>query len=98
MPKPISTTMKCALQVAAKFGGVLERRPGGFWTYPTCGWADSLCRTPSWHVGTQTVNSLLSRKLAEPVAFMSRGDPWKVMLTPAGREILGDGAAREATV
>lgn len=61
MAKAISETMRAALNKAYTCGdGFLERRPGGFWTYPGCSWCGN---APQWYVGTSTINALIDREL-----------------------------------
>lgn len=62
----LSPNMLAAVEMARKGGGFLERRPGGFWTWPDCpnrtniGWP-----TESVVNGTQTVRALISRGVFE---------------------------------
>lgn len=60
--------MEVTLEVAAKFGGKLIRRPGGFWTHEGCK-IESGTGLPMWHVGTPTIFALVSRGKLEYSAW-----------------------------
>lgn len=60
MPKPLkmSATMVAALDDIHLHGGKVERRQGGFWTYPGCPTNGGV---PHWYLGTSTVEALVTR-------------------------------------
>ena len=59
----LSQTMLEALAEIEAHGGIAERWPGGFWTYPDC--PRDTRGYPSWSVGATTIKALTVRgKLA----------------------------------
>lgn len=57
----ISATMAEALATAHEHGGMLERRAGGFWTYPKCPCSERRSDVPTWYVAAGTVQALVTR-------------------------------------
>ena len=76
-------------------GGVIERRKGGFWTYPGCQVRHSVTDgggsydVPAWYVGTQTVEAMTKRSWLE--RCHKHGEAYRddYRLTQAGLEIAG---------
>ena len=56
--RPASASMQEALEKAKHYGS-LERRPGGYWTYPGCPMLNNYA--PHWYVGRETVRGLVLR-------------------------------------
>lgn len=92
MTDDVSETMEKALAMAARGG--LERRKGGFWTYPGCGIVESPSRdyeAPTEYVTKATVDACVRRGLLER---SGPGYDAPAALTEAGRSHLdGDGYA-----
>jgi hypothetical protein len=58
--------MQEAILKARLHGGILERLPGGFWTYPGChreqkGSMITYLGIPDWWVSTHTIKALVAR-------------------------------------
>lgn len=58
MTKPLSPTMTDMLEEIAAHGGIVERRPGGYWTWPGCASSGGV---PITYWGTTTVQALVDR-------------------------------------
>jgi len=56
--KDLSPTMKTALHEIYSHGGIVERRPGGYWTWPQC---LSNGGVPLAYYGTTTIEALVAR-------------------------------------
>jgi hypothetical protein len=54
----LSPTMKSTLHEIYSHGGIVERRPGGYWTWPQC---PSNGGVPLVYYGTTTINALVDR-------------------------------------
>lgn len=65
MAEKPSKTQREVLDVLRREGGVIERRSGGFWTYPHASQKPviGVGYVPEWHVGTNTVQSMLRKGL-----------------------------------
>lgn len=84
-PRKISAVMADALANAHDHGRVLERRAGGFWTWPGCPSITLDKQTgpvPTWYVSTGTVQGLITRGLMEVTQRLPRGDACAVRLAP----------------
>ena len=57
----VSPTMQAALDMLEQHGA-LERRPGGFWTFPGC--VETRPTVPDWNVAVNTIEALVDRNLA----------------------------------
>jgi len=55
----LSPTMKSALHEIYSHGGIVERRPGGYWTWPQC---LSNGGVPITYFGTSTIEALVARE------------------------------------
>ena len=54
----LSKQMQDVLDVATKHGGILERWPGGYWSYPG---VKTKFGSPNWWTGTSTIHALVTR-------------------------------------
>lgn len=61
----LSPTMKTALHEIYSHGGIVERRPGGYWTWPQC---LSNGGVPINYFGTSTIEALVARGKLEYMA------------------------------
>lgn len=82
-----------ALELAAQFGDdLLERRPGGFWTYPNCRWSGRHDfageRVPEVYSAAGTIYALIDRKLFEVAARDASGNVRQVRITFAALDLL----------
>lgn len=56
--KPSPTQLGVLVELA-NHGGVIERWPGGFWTWPDCAYrSTAFGKVPTWHAGTATVRAM----------------------------------------
>jgi hypothetical protein len=76
MPAKLSKTMIEALDRARSHDGVLERSPGGYWTYPGCRLTN--LHVPEWYVATGTIIALLDRDCMVATETNKYGEPCKV--------------------
>ena len=61
----LSPTMKSAYHEIWTHGGIVERRPGGYWTWPHC---LSSGGVPTTYFGTSTIEALVRRGKLEYTA------------------------------
>lgn len=57
MSDGLSKTMLAVLAVIRDHGGIIERKPGGFWTYPECPCPGIW----EWWAGSTTIGALVRR-------------------------------------
>lgn len=74
----LTATQLDALDKARRFGGgLLERRRGGFWTYPGCR-SRTGAEAPVWSVGWETIDALRNRGVLRVTKRMGMGAPCEV--------------------
>lgn len=85
-PNKLSATMAIALAEAIDHGGVLERRAGGFWTFPG---AQSTARNSfEWWVGASTIQALVTRGELQYTQWKEgRGGRFPIQAKVTAREV-----------